>query len=145
MNQNEQVDMSLIGVDKASTVQAYYNRDVFLQVNHTTQIVDSLKKLGYYNLAERAVHELQTFKIKKLIYLVSTSLRTNYNDGIRERTIDELLYSIEELNDFVIFQNELNVKVERSEALKLHVNLIDVNILNFYDDLTLEELNILGY
>ena len=98
MNQNEQVeqvDMSLIGVDKASTVQAYYNRDVSLQVNHTTQIVDCLKKLGYYNLAERAAQELQTFKIKKLIYFVSTSLRTNYNDGIRERTIDELLYSIE--------------------------------------------------
>ena len=51
MNQNEQVeqvDMSLIGVDKASTVQAYYNRDVSLQVNHTTQIVDSLKKFDYF-------------------------------------------------------------------------------------------------
>ena len=140
MNQNEQVDMNLIGVDKDVTVHAYYNRDILLNVDYNTQIINSIKKLGYYNFAGGIAQKLRDFKIKKLNILISTSL-----DIIRERTIDELLNSIEESEDYIIFQSNLENRIGRSHLLMSFVNQIDENILNFYNELTLEELNILGY
>ena len=67
--QNEEFDMNLIGVDKMVTVQAYTNRDIYLNINYNTQIINSLKKLNYYNLAESVPRTLHAFKIKKLIVI----------------------------------------------------------------------------
>jgi hypothetical protein len=143
--QNEEFDMNLIGVDKMVTVQAYTNRDIYLNINYNTQIINSLKKLNYYNLAESVPRTLHAFKIKKLNILIAASLENEFNNIIRAQTINELLNLIEESEDYIAYQSRLQNRVERSDLLMVYINQIDENIFDFYNELTLEELNILGY
>ena len=143
--QNEEFDMNLIGVDKMVTVQAYTNRDIYLNINYNTQIINSLKKLNYYNLAESVPRTLHAFKIKKLNILIAASLENEFNNIIRAQTIEELLNLIEVSEDYIAYQSRLQNRVERSDLLMVYINQIDENIFDFYNELTLEELNILGY
>jgi hypothetical protein len=127
------------------TVQAYTNRDIYLNINYNTQIINSLKKLNYYNLAESVPRTLHAFKIKKLNILIAASLENEFNNMIRAQTINELLNLIEESEDYIAYQSRLQNRVERSDLLMVYINQIDENIFDFYNELTLEELNILGY
>ena len=127
------IDYNLIGIDRLNTVNAYYHRDNVLNVNNNENIIKCLKKLDYYNL--NIDIEIRKNYIDTLLKKIGNELSTNWDSSIKNKTINELIvYEIDQL---------LVNKIDRSNYLSKYLDKND--LFDFYNDLTLEELQYLGY
>ena len=115
----------LIGVDRNMTIQLYCERDAKMNIS-SNQIPLYLKKLGYYNI--NVVMENKTFLNNMLKKNVSM---TNQN--------------IKNSNAYEHFKKNLNHRLMRAIQLSTHINNTTNDNFAFYNDLTLDELDCLGY
>lgn len=130
-------DVSLIGVDKTNTVNAYYQRDLNMNLNNTNTIIKNLQKLDYLNLNINV--EEEKFLKSKLILKV----KNNPLDVFFKENIHNIITEFKNTNDYGNFIERLNYRLERANVLNCFYN--DTDIYNFYSALTLDELNYLGY
>jgi hypothetical protein len=128
---------SMIGVDCNNTINAYYQRDISMNLNNTNTIVQSLKKLGYYNL---------NLNLEEEIYLkaqVINWIKNNSYSQFVNLSLQDIISQIKNTEDYSRFINRLNSRIERASNLSNLVNTTDT--FDFYSALTLDELNYLGY
>ena len=50
MSVSNTFEEELVGLDKTNTVNAYYSRDLSMNLNNSNIIVNYLRKLGYYSI-----------------------------------------------------------------------------------------------
>ena len=127
------IDDNLLGTNKNYTVDTYYKRDELMNINGSNQIIHSLKKLGYYNID-------QNFECNK--YIID-SLMLNSKILDKTKTLDKLSNEFKETTEYKNFLNNINSRIGRALVLSSFINSNDT--LNFYNALTLEELNYLDY
>lgn len=127
------IDDNLLGKNKNYTVDTYYKRDELMNINGSNQIIHSLKKLGYYNID-------QNFECNKYIM---DSLMLNSKILDKTKTLDKLSNEFKETTEYKNFLNNINSRIGRALVLSSFINSNDT--LNFYNALTLEELNYLDY
>jgi hypothetical protein len=123
--------------DKESLAGEYYLRDKNMGANNSKTILDSMKKLGYYNIDSKTREE--TFiKNQILGYLKGKSYE--------EFTTSNLIFlteSIKHSEDFLKYKKRILLDIERSKELSKYLEETDTQ--KFYQNLTIEELNYLGY
>jgi hypothetical protein len=127
------IDEKLLGINKNYTIDTYYKRDLLMNINGCDHIINSLKKLRYYNID-------QNFECNKFI-IESLMLNSKYLE--KTKTIDKLADEFKETAEYKNFLHNINLRIGRALVLSSFINSND--ILNFYNALTLEELNYLGY
>ena len=132
---------ALIGVDKNKTATAFYVRDKLMNINNNTQIINSLKKLGYYNID--MMFESKKYILDNISQLIVIELNNNWDSNIKYKTIDSIINQIKESQNYKVFENILHTKVGRSMILSKFISYHDT--YEFYNTLTLEELAYLGY
>lgn len=130
-------EASLVGIDKINTINAYYHRDVTMNLNNTNTIINSLKKLGYFNININL--EEEKFLKSKLI----SKIKNEPLDIFYQQNIHNIMTEIKNTNDYATFIQRVNHRLERVNELNNHCN--DNDVYNFYSALTLDELNYLGY
>ena len=125
------INTVLIGIEKDYTVQAYLKRDKSMNLIPNEQIIYSLSKLGYYNI--NVQFEINKFLNNKLFNLpLDTS-----------KTIDEIYQDIMKTDEYTKFWNNLNTNIGRSMCLSKYIDSSDIE--GFYNDLTIDELNYIGW
>jgi len=127
-------------LDHQSTVNSYYNRDITLNINNNNTIIKSLKKLQYYNIDLDT--EIKNITLNLLLKKISDVLKSNWNSGIKNKTINNLLSD----NVRILYDSEyISLMNRHNRALQLfrHVNSSDT--FDFYNDLSMDELNYLGF
>lgn len=125
------INAALIGIEKDYTVQAYLKRDKSMNLIPNEQILYSLSKLGYYNI--NVQYQINKFLNNKLFHLpLDTS-----------KTIDEIYQEIMKTDEYTIFWNNLNKSIGRAMCLSKYINSSDIE--GFYNDLTIDELNYIGW
>ena len=115
-------------------VQIYYDRDKHMNINNNNHIHKSLRKLGYYNINKD--DEDKKLYIDQLSKKIINEFDNDWKVTIKNKTI----------NDFLPFNDvnpSLTNRIERSIILSKHLDKDDT--LEFYNDLTQEELEYLGY
>ena len=127
----------LIGLDRTNTINAYYTRDISMNINNTKQITDCCKKLGYFCINEE--DEEKAYIKSKIIEYVKLNI---YTDTIKAN-LSDVVSGIREGVDYEKFKNWLSERIQRSNELCVYKN--DTDTHNFYSSLTLEELIYLGY
>ena len=101
-----------------------------------------LKDLNYYSIDTDK--ELKKYLINNLCKIISDKLEYDFYSNINEKNIAEILEEIKSSNDYKKFVTQINKNVERGFVLSKFISDCN-NILNFYNALTLEELNKLNY
>jgi len=138
----EILKMEISNITKNSIITSLYKRDLIKNYFPQDQILNYLKQLNYYNID--IGKETKIYLINKLNELISNELNTNFHSDIKNKTIEEQIAFIKESNEYKNFIVSLNNKIQRAFALSKHI--VDCNnVLNFYNDLTLEELQQLKY
>lgn len=127
-----------IGYDHQTTVNSYYNRDVQLNLNNNNTIIKSLKKLGYYNIDLDT--ETKHLSLSLLLQKIHNELTSNWESQIKNKTLSELLSNNVYTDQRYTY---LITKHNRSLVLSEYINSTDT--FDFYNNLTLKELNYLGY
>ena len=127
------IDDNLLGINKNYTIDTYYKRDALMNINGSDHIINSLKKLGYYNID-------QNFECNR--YIID-SLMLDSKNLDKTKTIDKLSEEFKETTKYKTFVHHINSRIGRALVLSSFINSNDT--LNFYNALTLEELNYLGY
>ena len=135
------INDALIGIDKNHTVNAFYIRDKLMNFNTNFQIISSMKKLGYYNID--IIVETKKFILDNIAKKIIIELNNNWDSAIKSRTIDNIILEIKESLDYKLFIVILNKKIGRAMELSKFVNHTDT--CDFYNSLTLEELQYIGY
>jgi hypothetical protein len=128
---------TLIGLDKTATVNAYYERDERMNVNAPNTIINALKKMGYYMIDDKSEEEMY---IRRHII---EYIKSNVYSDIIKMSFSDIIEEITRNVDYVKFKNYLSARVTRSHELSIYTN--DAKTYDFYSNLTLEELNYLGY
>lgn len=136
------VSNELSNIDKNSIITSLYQRDLIKNYFPREQVLKYLKELNYYNID--IDKETKIYLISELNKLIMEELNINFNSNIKTQTIDENLICIKESNEYKMFVSKLYNKIERAIILSKHIGECN-NILNFYNDLTLEELNQINY
>lgn len=114
-------------------VNYYYSRDKDMNINNNTTIIKALKKLKYYNIDVN--NELRHSNIEKLVNKISNELNNNFESSILNKTIQELMINEPDPS--------LNFRLIRSVELNNYINKEDT--LDFYNNLSCDELEYLGY
>ena len=116
-----------------SLVNLYYSRDLEMNLNNSQTILKALIKLKYYNIDIQS--ELNNFYLESLLDKIKNELKNNWNSSIKNKTLNELL----------TFDSspELIRRIERSHILSEYLTKTDT--FDFYNSLTLKELEYLGY
>jgi hypothetical protein len=130
-------DIDLSGLDRISKVNAYYMRDQEMDINNSSSITRSLKKLGYYEIDTKV--EEETYVKGSILNLIKL---TGYS-GIVDTGLTDVICKITSSFNFAQFKKDLTHRVKRS--LELNVCITDTDTYNFYSLLSLGELHILGY
>ena len=104
-----------------------------MNINNSETILNALTKLGYYNINIQS--ELYNFYLETLLTKIKNELKNNWNSSIKNKTLNELL-TLET-------SPALITRIERSHNLSNYLSSNDT--LEFYNCLTLEELEYLGY
>lgn len=125
-----------IGISKEDTVNAYLARDNEHKVDTKKTIEFSLNKLGYLNFHKH-------LKINQYINDRICQYIKNNIDVISGHEIESLKEKIKDDNKFKCFIDNLNNTENRVKDLSGFVGSSDAKA--FYEALTLEELNYLGY
>jgi len=119
--------------DHPYIVNLYYLRDIEMNLNNSETINTALVKLGYYNIDVQS--EINKFLLESLITKITNELKDNWDSPIKNKTLNELLTN--ELNPLLI------ERIERWNTLSKYLTKNDT--FDFYNNLTLNELNYLGY
>jgi hypothetical protein len=130
-------DIELVGLELTNTINAYYLRDLATGILNANPIAKSLKKLGYCDININKEEEI--FMKGKIIAWV---LASNYAN-IENTNITNIITDIKASSDYVLFEERINRRIQRSNELNKYINMSDT--YEFYSSLTLDELNILGY
>jgi hypothetical protein len=130
-------NLNLVGLDKSNTINAYYARDLAMGLSNSNTVVSHLKKLGYWDL-NATVKEQSYIKNK-----ISHWIKTHEYTDIVNVGVPNLVTEIRASQDYTLFTNRLNQRLERANQLVAYIN--NSNTYEFYSALTLEELNTLGY
>lgn len=138
----QNINNELLNIDKNSIITALTKRDMIKNYFPQEQVIKYLIQLNYYNID--ISKESNTYLINNLNKVLSLELNNDINSSIKYKTIDELLNLIKETNDYKSFLTHLNHKIERAFLLSKYITNCN-NVLNFYNALTLEELNQLNY
>jgi hypothetical protein len=128
----------LKNLDKNSIIISLSTRDELKNYFPQDQIVKYLTQLEYYNID--ISKESKNYLISNLNKIIMLELNNDINSNIKYKTIDELLNFIKESNDYKNFISYLNHKIERAFLLSKFIGECN-NVHNFYQALTLEELN----
>lgn len=118
---------------RVNMVNMYYLRDIELNLNNQDTIRKALQKLGYYNIDIQT--ELFNSYLEALITKIRNELTSNRDSPIRNKTINEIM--VYESNPALMY------RFERANILAPFLTHTDT--FDFYNNLTLEELNYLGY
>jgi hypothetical protein len=135
---------NLIGKNKNDTINAYYKRDLELNIDNATIITKAIKKLGYFNVNANVLEQ----KYIKLIfqqYFIDFTENMSFNDIKQDDSINiyDIYMNIINSDEFNKYRNSINNIIARCNELMPCVAHND--LLEFYSKLTLEELNSLGY
>ena len=139
---NEQV-MDLSNATNQEIAQAYYNRDIELNLGFNEQREWALKKLGYTN--EKIISYIK-YKFERHIQEISNNFSSNIEINIENGpSISDVLNNNIELSDemITVINNNLNNINEKKNRMNLLAN-VD-NHLEFYRTMTREELDYLGF
>jgi hypothetical protein len=129
-------DANLIGEVKDVTVKAYIVRDSKYGIDSKTHIEHSLRKLGYLDFhAHLKINQYINDRICKYIQ--------NTIDVVSGNEVDEMKERIKNDNMYKTFLDDLNNTVLRVKDLSKFIGSSDVEA--FYNALTLDELNFIGY
>jgi hypothetical protein len=131
------VNKDFIGIDYETTVNAYIQRDITMNVNFEEQIKKHMKKLGYYEVDYDDL--MKKNYIMKLTDTIKSELHKDFNSFIRQKTLEE----IGNLIDFTDFEDYIKNSMKRKNELNKYIGTS--NIRNFYSSLSLQELIYLGY
>lgn len=131
------VNKDFIGVDYDSTVYAYIQRDINLNLNFEEQIKKHMKKLSYYDVNYDDL--MKKNYIIKLNDKIKDELQKDLYSSIRLKTLEEIINDIDfsQLHDYTT--NAMKRKNELDKFIGTN------NIREFYNSLTLQELIYLGY
>jgi hypothetical protein len=140
-NEDNVINYELVGIDHKTTIDAYYKRDIDMELNNSDTVIKALTKLNYYNI--NYDNENKNYFLKKLTNILTDELYLNWNSDIKNKTINQILDDIKESKDYSIFNDNLNYRINRNLQLEEYIQCID--IYYFYNALTLQELNYLGY
>jgi len=110
--------------------------------NYPDQIIKYLKDLNYYNVDTSK--EIKKYLINTLSKVISDELTYDFYSSMNDQNVGELLEKIKSSDEYKNFINQLNKNIERGFILSKFISDCN-NILNFYNALTLEELNKLNY
>ena len=135
------IDELLIGIDYNHTVMAYITRDKVMQLIPNEQILNSLQKLGYYNV--NFIDESKNFIIDNVCKKIKMDLTNNWEASVKYEQLYNIMEEFKETDTFKSFVNKLNFRLGRALELSKFIN--SDNNEQFYNALTLEELNYLGY
>lgn len=135
------INESLIGIDYKHTVNAYVLRDKLMNLDPATQITSCLNKLGYMNI--NVLEEAKSFLIDLTTKNLKMSLMNNWESSLKNMTIDNYMDTLKETNEYKNFINSINYRIKRAFELSTYVS--SNNIEGFYNSLTFDELNFVGY
>jgi hypothetical protein len=135
-------DEEMVNVDKNSIIKYLCQRDLLKNYFPKDQIIKYLKDLNYYSIDTDK--EVKKYLINNLCKIISDKLEYDFYSNINEKNIAEILEEIKSSNDYKKFVTQINKNVERGFVLSKFISDCN-NILNFYNALTLEELNKLNY
>jgi hypothetical protein len=127
----------MVGIDLNSTINAYYQRDISMNLNNANTIIKHLRKLGYYNINLNVEEELYLkFQIINWVKNNSCLLSANV-------TLNDIISQIKNSEDYMHYRDKLYSKIERTNNLCRFISSTDT--YEFYSALTLNELNYIGY
>jgi hypothetical protein len=135
-------DDDITNVDKNSLIKYLCQRDLLKNYFPKDQIIKYLKDLNYYNVDTSK--EVKKYLINTLAKVISDELTYDFYSSMNDQKVGELLEKIKLCDEYKIFINQLNKNIERGFVLSKFISDCN-NILNFYNALTLEELNKLNY
>jgi hypothetical protein len=151
-------DDDIMNVDKNSLIKYLCQRDLlknyaeinfslagsffFEAKNYPDQIIKYLKDLNYYNVDTSK--EIKKYLINALSKVISDELTYDFYSSLNDQKVGEILEKIKLSDEYKSFTNQLNKNIERGFVLSKFISDCN-NILNFYNALTLEELNKLNY
>ena len=117
-------------------IQLYLERDRFYNLNRNEVILNSIKKLGYYNYDLTTIKDEYLYR-KILNYIIENKLLNS------SKCINEIYEEIIKSKEYEEFLNILNQKLERSITLSKFIGT--ENTEDFYKSCTEYELHYLGY
>lgn len=117
----------------ADFVSEYYIRDNETELNNNSTIIKAMVKLGYYNI--NLDKEINNYYIDKVLEKIKNELTTNFNSNVRNKTLNELIN----------FDIDPAIIVRYNRSMEL-LNFLDkTDTYDFYNSLTINELEYLGY
>jgi len=135
-------DDDIMNVDKNSLIKYLCQRDLLKNYFPKDQIIKYLKDLNYYNVDTSK--EIKKYLINALSKVISDELTYDFYSSLNDQKVGEILEKIKLSDEYKSFTNQLNKNIERGFVLSKFISDCN-NILNFYNALTLEELNKLNY
>jgi hypothetical protein len=135
-------DDDIMNVDKNSLIKYLCQRDLLKNYFPKDQIIKYLKDLNYYNVDTSK--EVKKYLINALSKVISDELTYDFYSSLNDQKVGEILEKIKLSDEYKSFTNQLNKNIERGFVLSKFISDCN-NILNFYNALTLEELNKLNY
>jgi hypothetical protein len=135
-------DDDIMNVDKNSLIKYLCQRDLLKNYFPKDQIIKYLKDLNYYNVDTSK--EIKKYLINSLSKVISDELTYDFYSSLNDQKVGEILEKIKLSDEYKSFTNQLNKNIERGFVLSKFISDCN-NILNFYNALTLEELNKLNY
>ena len=127
MNSNEELyDDNIL-----KTSMIYYTRDLKMNINNNETIIKHLKKLGYYNF--NIEKELYDYHLNILLNKIKNDPQLKWYPGAKNITLN---INIEENKTITSIANRADVLMKYS---------FDTDTFSFYNNLTLDELESLGY
>ena len=135
-------DDDITNVDKNSLIKYLCQRDLLKNYFPKDQIIKYLKDLNYYNVDTSK--EIKKYLINALAKVIYDELTYDFYSSMNDQKVGELLEKIKSSDEYKSFITQLNKNIERGFVLSKFISECN-NILNFYNALTLEELNKLNY
>ncbi len=132
-------DEELIKTDHDYIAEVYCARDKALDLKSEDQILNSLIKLGYYNI--NTAKETNKF-ISKQLQKKILQQQSQYDQSFMSKTISQIKDDFIVSDEYIKFQDSLNRRVQRALTLSAHTHHRIISM--FYKDLTIEELIYLG-
>lgn len=121
-------------IDKFQLINSKYIKDKITNNNNQERIITHMKKLGYFNF--NMIEESKKFLLNLL------SMNQTYDD-FNGLTLNEIFVVLKNTDAYKAFEKETNYKISRSVLLTKYLfNQNDT--YSFYNDLTVEELNIIS-
>ena len=121
---------------KSEIINSYLQRNKDMNLNSDELFAHALQKLTYVENKKNALQK------KKIIHMLSKKLESLESlDNLSEK-LNELYEDLLSSTEYHIFSNNLDNRINRRRELEKYK---DDNLINFYNELSIEELYTLGY